>query len=195
MLDESTITRGDEGGGGADDPGGGLHGGSGQAGAARGEGDPGQGTNKDAGDINAAEDPMEFQVTLAKARRELHRTGQESDDARERMGDEEMAIGNDLQTVGVVHRVIGDERTSDVMKTKERSDTKGNPENGFESGVTRTVGEKGRRRHHSPVRWIDEMRARRGPGVREISFGYGQCLMPTSIRHDGTACGSFCKLK
>jgi len=110
MLDDLTIARGDEGGGGADDPGGGLHGGSWQAGAARGEGDPGQGTDKDAHDINAAEDPMEFQVTLAKARRELHRTGQESDDAGERMGDEEMAVGDDLQPIGMVHVVIGDEK-------------------------------------------------------------------------------------
>jgi hypothetical protein len=53
---------------------------------------------------------MEFQVTLAKARRELQRTGQESDDAGKRMRDEEMAVGNDLQTVGVVHVVISDEK-------------------------------------------------------------------------------------
>jgi hypothetical protein len=52
---------------------------------------------------------MEFQVTLAKARRELHRSGQESDAAAECMGDEEMAVGDDLQTVGMVHGVIGDE--------------------------------------------------------------------------------------
>jgi hypothetical protein len=58
----------------------------------------------------AAEDAMEFQVPLAKARRELYRTGQESDDTAERMGDENMAVGDDLQTVGVVHGVIGDEK-------------------------------------------------------------------------------------
>ncbi len=110
MLNDLAVTRGDEGGGGADDPGGGLHGGSWQAGAAGGEGDPGRGTDKDAGDVNAAEHPMEFQVTLAKARRELQRTGQESDDAGKRMRDEEMAVGNDLQTVGLVHVVISDEK-------------------------------------------------------------------------------------
>jgi hypothetical protein len=54
---------------------------------------------------------MEFQVTLAKARRELHRAGQESDDAAECMGDEEMAVGDNLQTVRVVHGVIGDEKS------------------------------------------------------------------------------------
>jgi hypothetical protein len=54
---------------------------------------------------------MEFQVTLAKARRELYRTSQESDNTGECMGDEEMAVGDDLQTVGVVHRVIGDEKS------------------------------------------------------------------------------------
>jgi hypothetical protein len=53
---------------------------------------------------------MEFQVTLAKARRELQRAGHESDDAGECMGDEELAVGDNLQTVGVVHGVIGDEK-------------------------------------------------------------------------------------
>ncbi len=52
---------------------------------------------------------MEFQVTLAKARRELYRTSQESDNTCECMRDEEMAVGDDLQTVRVVHRVIGDQ--------------------------------------------------------------------------------------
>src|SRR5271165_7086032 len=73
MLVDLTVTRGDQGGGGADDPGGGLHGGSWQAGAARGEGDPGQGTDKDGEDVDSAEDAVEFQVALAKARRELYR--------------------------------------------------------------------------------------------------------------------------
>jgi hypothetical protein len=53
---------------------------------------------------------MEFQVTLPKARRELHRAGQERDDAAERMGNQEIAVGDDLQTVSVVHGVIGDEK-------------------------------------------------------------------------------------
>ena len=49
-------------------------------------------------------------MTEAKARRELHRAGQESDDAAERMGDEEIPVGDDLQTVGMVHGVIGNEK-------------------------------------------------------------------------------------
>ena len=110
MLNELTITRGDHGGAGADDPGGGLQGGSWQARAAGGESDPGEGTDKYGDDIDAAEDAMEFQVAQAKTRRELYRTGQESDYAGERMGYEEKAVGDDLQTVGVVHVVIGDEK-------------------------------------------------------------------------------------
>src|SRR5580704_865860 len=83
MLRDLAVTSGDEGGGGADDPGGGLHGGSWQAGAASGKGDSGRGTDKDGDDVDAAEDTMEFQVTLAKTRGELRSTGQESDDAAE----------------------------------------------------------------------------------------------------------------
>ena len=48
MLGDLAVTRSDDGGGGADDPRGGLHGGSRQAGAAGGEGDPGEGADKDA---------------------------------------------------------------------------------------------------------------------------------------------------
>jgi hypothetical protein len=110
MLDGSTITRSDQGGGGADDPGGGLHGGSWQAGATPSEGNSGEGTGKDADNVDAAEDAMEFQVTVANARRELYGTRQESDNTGQCMGDEEMAVGDDLLTVGVVHGVIGDEK-------------------------------------------------------------------------------------
>jgi len=110
MPGDLAVTRSDEGGGGADDPGPSLHAGSWHARAAGGEGDPGQGTDKDGDDVGAAKDAMEFQVTLAKARRELNSASQESDDATECMGDEEMAVRDDLQTVGMVHRVIGDEQ-------------------------------------------------------------------------------------
>jgi hypothetical protein len=52
---------------------------------------------------------MEFEVTLAKAGRELDGTGHEGDDAAERVRDEEMAVGDDLQTIGVVHGIVGEE--------------------------------------------------------------------------------------
>jgi hypothetical protein len=67
VLEDLTVARSEEGGGGADDPGGGLHGGSGKARTAGGEGDPGCCTDKDGDDVDAAEDAMEFEVTLAKA--------------------------------------------------------------------------------------------------------------------------------
>src|ERR1035441_1470036 len=77
MLGDLAVTRGDEGGGGADDPGGGLHGGSWQARTAGGEGDPGCCADKDRDDVDAAEDAMELEVTLAKSRGELDRAAQE----------------------------------------------------------------------------------------------------------------------
>jgi hypothetical protein len=54
---------------------------------------------------------MEFQVTLAKARGELQRACEKSEDTADRMGDEELSVGDDLQTVGVVHGVIGGEKS------------------------------------------------------------------------------------
>src|SRR5579863_6808017 len=60
MLDDLAVTRGYEGGGGADDPGGGLHRGSWHSGTAGGEGDPAQGTDKDGNDVDAAKYAMKF---------------------------------------------------------------------------------------------------------------------------------------
>jgi len=57
-------------------------------------------------------------VTLADPRGEIDRGDQESEDSGECMRDEEAAVGDDLQTVGMVHRVIVTRRTSEVMKTK-----------------------------------------------------------------------------
>jgi len=65
------VARGEEGGGSADHPGSSLHGGSGETRTAPGESDPGEGTDKDGYDVDAAEEAMELEVTLAKPRGEL----------------------------------------------------------------------------------------------------------------------------
>ena len=51
-----------------------------------------------------------LQVTLADPRREIDGADQQSEDSGECMRDEKMAVGDDLQTVGVVHRIVGDEK-------------------------------------------------------------------------------------
>ena len=110
MLDDLAVTRGDEGGGGADHPRRGLHGGSGEARTSPGESDPSSGADKNGDHVDAAENAMELEMTLADPRGEIDGADQESEDSGERMWDEEMAVGDDLQTVGVVHGVIGDEK-------------------------------------------------------------------------------------
>ena len=75
MHSNLPVARCNQGGRGADHPGGGLHGGSREAGAAGRQGDPRKRADKDADDIDAAEDSMELQVTLSKSRRELDRAG------------------------------------------------------------------------------------------------------------------------
>jgi len=110
VLEDVAITRGDEGGGGADDPGCGLPAGSRETGTPGGEGDSGSGADEDRDDVDAAEDAMELEVTLADSRGEIDGADHESEDSGERMGDEQAAIGDDLQTVCVIHRVIGDEK-------------------------------------------------------------------------------------
>jgi len=109
MLDDLAVARGEEGDGGANDPGGGLHGGSGEARTAGGEGDPGCSADKDGENVDAAEDAMELEVMLADPRRELDGADQKSEGSGECMRDEEMAVGDDLQPVGVVHRIVSDE--------------------------------------------------------------------------------------
>lgn len=90
------VARRDDGGGGADHPGGGLHAGSGKTGAAGCESNPREGTNKHGDDVDAAEDAMELEVTLADSRGEIDGADQKSEGSGECMRDEEMAVGNDL---------------------------------------------------------------------------------------------------
>ena len=51
------------------------------------------------------------------------------------MGDEEPAVGDDLQTVGMVHRVVGDKEHFRRYEYEERGETEGDPENSLESGT------------------------------------------------------------
>ena len=77
-----------------------------------------------------------------------------------------MAVGDNLQTVGVIHRVIGDEKSFRCDEDKERSETQGNPEKGFESGTSGTGCGQGGRCHYSPRGWVDATRE-----TAVISFG------------------------
>ena len=52
---------------------------------------------------------MELKVPFADARGKINGADEESEDSGEGVGDEERAVGDDLQTVGVVHGVVGDE--------------------------------------------------------------------------------------
>ena len=109
VLCDLAVACSDEGCGGTDHPRGSLHGGSGKTWAAGCESDPREGTNKHGDEVDATEDAMVLKVTLADPRGEINGADQKSEDSSECMRDEEMAVGNDLQTVSVVHRIIGDE--------------------------------------------------------------------------------------
>ncbi len=83
---------------------------SGQAWTAGGESDPGERTDKDGDDVDAAEDAVEFKVTFADPRGEIDGADQESEASGEYVGDEETAVGDDRKTVGGNGGVIGDEK-------------------------------------------------------------------------------------
>jgi hypothetical protein len=68
------------------------------------------------------------------------------------MRNEEMAVCDDLQTVSVVHGVIGDEKNFRSDEDKKRSETKKNPENDFKSGTRGTRCKQRGSCHYSPFR-------------------------------------------
>ena len=68
MLDDLAVARGEEGGGGADHPRRGLHGGSGEARTSPGESDPSERPDKNGNHVDAAENAMEREMTLANPR-------------------------------------------------------------------------------------------------------------------------------
>src|ERR1700691_4189203 len=84
MLDDLAVARGEEGGGGADHPRRGLHGGSGEARTSPGESDPSERTDKNGNHVDAAENAMEREMTLADPRGEIDGANQESEDSSER---------------------------------------------------------------------------------------------------------------
>jgi len=108
MLDDLAVARGEEGGGGADHPRRGLHGSSREARTSPGESYPSERTDKNGNHVDATENAMERAMTPADPRGEVDGADQEREDSSERMGDEEAAVGDDLETVGMVHGVIGD---------------------------------------------------------------------------------------
>ena len=107
MLDDLAVARGEESDGGADHPRRGLHGGSREARTAPSESDPRERTDKNGNHVDSAENAMKREMTLADPRGEIDGADQESKDSGERMGDEEAAVSDDLETVGMVHGVIG----------------------------------------------------------------------------------------
>jgi len=114
---------------------------------------------------------MESQITVADARGEIDGANQECEDSGECMRDEETAVGDDLQTVGVVHGVIGDKKNFRSDEDKERYKTKGDPENGFESGSAGVGNTQCGSCHYSPFRCFDvTTTAARANGVKSFMF-------------------------
>ena len=108
MLRNLTIARGNKRRGGADHPCSCLHGSPGKTRAAGREGDSRVGPNKHGDNVDQAQGTMESEMTLAYPRGEIDGADQEGQGSRECMWDQEMAVGNNLQPIGVVHGVISD---------------------------------------------------------------------------------------
>jgi hypothetical protein len=96
VLGDLPIAGGQKGSARADNPGGGLPTGSGEARTAAGEGNPRSGPDKDGQYVDAAENAMELEVTLADPRGEIDGADQQSEDSGKRMWDQESAIGDHL---------------------------------------------------------------------------------------------------
>jgi hypothetical protein len=99
---------------------------------------------------------MQLEVPLANPRGEIDGADQESEDSGECMRDEKMAVGDNLQTVGVIHGIVGDEKNFRSDEDKERCETNRDPKNDFESGSDGSWLKQDRRCHDLPLR-IDAM--------------------------------------
>ena len=135
MLDDLAVARSEEGGGCADHPRRGLHGGSGEAWTAPGESDPRERTDKNGNHVDATENAMEREMTLPNPRGEIDGSDQKSEDSGQSVRDKQLAVGDHLQTVGVVHGIVGDEENFRGNKDEEYGKTKRDPENDLESGT------------------------------------------------------------
>ena len=114
---------------------------------------------------------MELEVPLADPRGEIDGADQESEGSGECVRDEEMAVGDDLQTVGVVHGEIGDEKNFRSDEDKKRGEAEKNPENGFESGPRGSGRDQGGSCHYLPLRWLDRPRGpTRAKGAKSFRF-------------------------
>ena len=110
---------------------------------------------------------MKFEMAPAKSRGELNRSAQESDTAKKHMWDEEMAVGDDLQTVGVVHGIVGEKKNFRGNEDEERSEAKQYPENGFRCRTTRAGGQERGACPYLSLRQLDEMRSITSARMRE----------------------------
>jgi hypothetical protein len=81
---------------------------------------------------------MELEMPLANPRGEIDGADQKSEDSGECVWDEQIAVGNDLQTVRVVHGIVGDEENFRSNEDKERNQAERDPENSLRSGTSRT---------------------------------------------------------
>jgi hypothetical protein len=166
MLCDLAVTRSEERCTGADDPSGGLHGGSWQTGTTGGEGDPCERTDKHTDDVDSAENAMDSQVTLSKSRGELERAGQKGGDTAERVWNQESAVCDDLNAVAVIHRIVRDQKYFRSNEDKQRRESKEDPESGFESEATEAGRELRGSCHYSPsIGMAVMMRNARASGV------------------------------
>src|SRR6202041_3127492 len=104
-------------------------------------------------------------------RREIDGADEESKNSGERVWDEQMAVGDDLQTVGVVHGIVGDKKHFRGDEDEEHGETKADPEKGFESGTFGGGCRQCGSCHYSPRRGMDVTRcAARRRGAKGFMF-------------------------
>ncbi len=131
MLGDVAIARCKEGGEGTDDPGTDLHDGASKE---RAPGADYYGQNRggnNAEDVEATKNAVKGNVSPAQARGKLEWATEQSEGAEESVREEQVAVGDQLNTVLVVQRVVGNEEDF-VGDEDEKSDkTEQEPERMF----------------------------------------------------------------
>jgi hypothetical protein len=150
VLRDLAVARCKESGDGADDPRPCLHTGCGKE---RMAGADGQGQNsgqQHRSHIDPAKDAVKGPPALAQTRGELRGAAEQRERAEDRMRNEQMSVGDQLQTVAVVHRVVGDEEDFAGDEDEESGEGEDEPEGvpGAPAGGGASGGGMGGRRGH-----------------------------------------------
>lgn len=141
MLGDLAVSRCEKCSQCAENPSAGLHAGPREEWSACAD-DHGDDSGEENGEnVDTAKDAVEGKISLAEALGELERTADQSEGAEEGVWEQQVAIGNEVDAVLVVERVIGNEKDFVGDEDEESGKTENEPERMFGGPARGRAGE------------------------------------------------------